>query len=103
MRSSNLNVKTHRDQVEMPFFLFITSEIVCFSSPAFCREGGNSFGEASEVEGSEVEYLLLALDFREVLFLLAGLGSFQAALLEVFESSSHSRAFHRSRRTGAVL
>lgn len=50
-----------------------------------------------------MEYLLLALDFGEVLFLLAGLGSLQAALLEVFESGSHSRAFHRSRRAGAIL
>lgn len=30
--------------------------------------------EASEVEGLEVEYLLLALDFGEILFLLAGFG-----------------------------
>lgn len=59
--------------------------------------------EASEVEVLEVEYLLLALDFGEILFLLAGFGPLQAALLEVFEPRSDGGALHRPRRVSAVL
>lgn len=51
----------------------------------------------------EVEYLLLALDFGEILFLLAGFGPLQAALLKVFESGRHGRALHRPRGVTAVL
>lgn len=50
-----------------------------------------------------MEYLLLALDFGEILFLLAGFGPLQAALLEVFEPRSDGGALHRPRRVSAVL
>lgn len=55
------------------------------------------------VEGLEVEYLLLALDFGEVLFLLACFGPLQAALLKVFEPGCHRGALGRPRRVSAVL
>lgn len=51
----------------------------------------------------EVEYLLLTLDFGEILFLLAGFGSLQAALLKVFEPRSDGGAFDWPRRITAVL
>lgn len=51
----------------------------------------------------EVEYLLLALDFGEILFLLAGLGSLQAALLKVFEAGRDGGALRRPRGVTAVL
>ena len=38
-----------------------------------------------------MEYLLLALDLRKVLFLLPGLGPLQTALLEVLESGCYCR------------
>lgn len=50
-----------------------------------------------------MEYLLLTLDFGEIFFLLAGFGSFQAALLKVFEPRSHGGTFDRPRRITAVL
>lgn len=50
-----------------------------------------------------MEYLLLALDFGEILFLLAGFGSFQAALLQVLEPGRHRGALGRPRGVGAVL
>ena len=50
-----------------------------------------------------MEYLLLALDFGEVLFLLAGFGPLQAALLEVFEPGGDGGALHRPRGVTAVL
>lgn len=67
------------------------------------REQRGEADEASEVEGLEVEYLLLALDFGEILFLLAGFWPLQAALLEVFEPGGDGRALHRPRRVTAVL
>lgn len=54
--------------------------------------------EASEVEFLEVEYLLLALDFVEIIFLLAGFGPLQAALLKVFEPGCDGGAFHQPQR-----
>lgn len=45
---------------------------------------------AEEEAVLEVEYLLLALNLGEILFLLAGLGPLQAALLEVLEPCRHS-------------
>lgn len=59
--------------------------------------------EESEAERLEVEYLLLAQDFGDFVFLLAGFGPLQAALLKVFESGGHGRALHRYRRAAAVL
>lgn len=50
-----------------------------------------------------MEYLLLTLDFGEILFLLAGFGSLQAALLKVFEPRSHGGTFYGPRRITAVL
>lgn len=58
---------------------------------------------ASEVEVLEVEYLLLALDFGEILFLLAGFGPLEAALLKVFEPGCDGGALRRPRRVAAVL
>lgn len=58
---------------------------------------------ASEVEVLEVEYLLLALDFGEILFLLAGFGPLQAALLEMFEPGGDGRALDRPQGVTAVL
>lgn len=51
----------------------------------------------------EVEYLLLTLDFGKILFLLAGFGSLQAALLKVFEPRSDGGTFHGPWRITAVL
>lgn len=51
----------------------------------------------------EVEYLLLALDFGEVLFLPAPFGSLQAPLLEVFESGRHGRTLRQTRGGATVL
>lgn len=59
--------------------------------------------EASEVEFLEVEYLLLAMDFGEIIFLLAGFGPLQAALLKVFEPGCDSGTFHQPQRVTAVL
>lgn len=56
-----------------------------------------------EEEVLEVEYLLLALDFGEILFLLAGFGPLKAPLLEVFEPGCDGGTFHRARRVAAVL
>lgn len=50
-----------------------------------------------------MEYLLLTLDFGEILFLLAGFGSLQAALLKVFEPRRHGGTFDGPRRITAVL
>lgn len=50
-----------------------------------------------------MEYLLLTLDFGKILFLLAGFGSFQAALLKVLEPGSHGGTFDWPRRITAVL
>lgn len=58
---------------------------------------------ASEEELLEVEYLLLALDFGEILLLLAAFGPLQAALLQVFEAGGHGGALRRPRRVTAVL
>lgn len=58
---------------------------------------------ASEEERLEVEYLLLALDFGEILLLFAALGPLQAALLQVFEPGGHGGALHRPWRVTAVL
>lgn len=51
----------------------------------------------------EVEYLLLALDFGEILLLFAAFGPLQAALLQVFEAGGHGGALGRPRRVTAVL
>lgn len=51
----------------------------------------------------EVEYLLLTLDPGKILFLLAGFGSLQAALLKVFEPRSDGGALYWPRRITAVL
>lgn len=58
---------------------------------------------ASEEELLEVEYLLLALDFGEILLLFAAFGPLQAALLQVFEAGGHGGALGRPRRVTAVL
>lgn len=50
-----------------------------------------------------MEYLLLTLDFRKILFLLAGFGPLQAALLKVFEPRSDGGTFNGPRRMTAVL
>lgn len=50
-----------------------------------------------------MEYLLLTLDFGKILFLLAGFGSLQTALLKVFEPRSDGGAFYWPRRVTAVL
>lgn len=50
-----------------------------------------------------MEYLLLALDFREILFLLARFGPLQAALLEVFEPGCDGGALGGARGVTAVL
>lgn len=50
-----------------------------------------------------MEYLLLTLDFGKILFLPAGFGSLQAALLKVFEPRGDRRAFYWPRRITAVL
>lgn len=68
--------------------------------------GGGSGGAAdaaSDEELLEVEYLLLALDFGEILLLFAPFGPLQAALLQVFEAGGHSGALRRPRRVTAVL
>lgn len=68
--------------------------------------GGNFHCEVDsreERQRLEVEYLLLALDFGEILFLFAGFWSLQAALLQVFEPSCNSRTLRRTRRISAVL
>lgn len=58
---------------------------------------------ASEEELLEVEYLLLALDFGEILLLFAAFGPLQAALLQVFEPGGDGGALCRPRRVTAVL
>lgn len=58
---------------------------------------------ASEEERLEVEYLLLALDFGEILLLFAALGPLQAALLQVFEPGGHGGALRWPWRVTAVL
>lgn len=58
---------------------------------------------ASEEEQLEVEYLLLALDFGEILLLFAAFWPLQAALLQVFEAGGHSGALGRPWRVTAVL
>lgn len=58
---------------------------------------------ASEEELLEVEYLLLALDFGEILLLFAAFGPLQAALLQVFEPGSDGGALRQPRRVTAVL
>lgn len=50
-----------------------------------------------------MEYLLLTLDFGEILFLLAGFGSLQAALLKVLEPRGHRGTLDGPRRMTAVL
>lgn len=50
-----------------------------------------------------MEYLLLALDFGEILLLLAGFGPLQAALLEVLEPGGDGGALDRPRGVTAVL
>lgn len=59
--------------------------------------------EASEVDFLEVEYLLLTLDFGDLLFLPAGFGPLQAALLEVFEPGGDRGSLRRAGRVTAVL
>lgn len=51
----------------------------------------------------EVEYLLLTLDFGDLLFLPAGFGPLQAALLEVFEPGGDRGSLRRAGRVTAVL
>lgn len=58
---------------------------------------------ASEEELLEVEYLLLALDFGEILLLFAAFGPLQAALLQVFEPGGDSGTLRWPRRVTAVL
>lgn len=50
-----------------------------------------------------MEYLLLALDFGDILFLFAGFGPLQAALLEVFEPGGDSGTLHRAGGDTAIL
>lgn len=76
---------------------------LCLLVGARCSSDEEEEEEASEVELLEVEYLLLALDFGEILFLLAGFGPLQAALLEVFEPGGDGGALHRPRGVAAVL
>lgn len=58
---------------------------------------------ASEEELLEVEYLLLALDFGEILLLFAAFGPLQTALLQVLQAGGHGGALRRPRRVTAVL
>lgn len=67
------------------------------------RRGEAEADEASEVDFLEVEYLLLTLDFGDLLFLPAGFGPLQAALLEVFEPGGDGGSLRRAGRVTAVL
>lgn len=67
------------------------------------QRGEAEADEASEVDFLEVEYLLLTLDFGDLLFLPAGFGPLQAALLEVFEPGGDGGSLRRAGRVTAVL